>query len=316
MFGLKGQLKGLRRKDVPAAALERQRARLVVHMIRRPMRAPASVPPSALPFGLKPALAVLVAFTVLSSTGGVVMAAQDALPGETLYPVKIASEEMRAGLTLSADAKFRYRSVLAERRLEEVESLYRNQEEKDERDRMVAVAMRRYERHVDRLNGLAERFEEKGRPKDPDVTIEAVGRVLGTHARLLASATATDEQASAAVAAYAKGTVELEDRLMRRFDGREPFGADTEKRKRFERDMASLKTSIKRAERFRAATAAEAGAGTLPVRDRWPRSWWEEHEEGAHDEAREDDGHAESEESEEANAPVRDSAGTGLEIRF
>lgn len=56
--------------------------------------------------------------------GGVSFAAENSLPGDTLYPVKVdVNEEVRGAFTFGAEAKAEWETRLAERRLEEAEQL-------------------------------------------------------------------------------------------------------------------------------------------------------------------------------------------------
>ena len=66
-------------------------------------------------------LALIVFFLGVGSTG---MAANSALPGDTLYPVKVGiNERVESWVAISPDASARFEVVKAERRLKEVEKL-------------------------------------------------------------------------------------------------------------------------------------------------------------------------------------------------
>ncbi|PSO45517.1 MAG: hypothetical protein BRC22_00815, partial [Parcubacteria group bacterium QH_9_35_7] len=68
--------------------------------------------------------ASIVAAAMVLIGGGTSVAAQDAMPGDTLYPVKTnVNEEVVSALQLSSKAKAEYESKLADRRLEEVSQL-------------------------------------------------------------------------------------------------------------------------------------------------------------------------------------------------
>jgi hypothetical protein len=65
----------------------------------------------------------IIAIAVLIG-GGTSFAAEGALPGDTLYPIKVGiNEEVRAWIALSSEAQARLDARLAERRLEEAERL-------------------------------------------------------------------------------------------------------------------------------------------------------------------------------------------------
>jgi len=63
-------------------------------------------------------VASILALFVLS--GGVVAASNNSMPGELLYPVKIATEQARLVLTLSEEGKTELHITFAERRIEEI----------------------------------------------------------------------------------------------------------------------------------------------------------------------------------------------------
>ena len=62
---------------------------------------------------------------LLLLTGGVTAASSSSLPGELLYPVKIASERTRLALTLSDIGKAKLEVTFAERRAKEIAELAR-----------------------------------------------------------------------------------------------------------------------------------------------------------------------------------------------
>lgn len=69
-----------------------------------------------------PIFALFLAVALLG--GGVSFAAEGSLPGDVLYPVKLkVNEEVKAAVSLSAEAKANWEAKRAERRLEEAEKL-------------------------------------------------------------------------------------------------------------------------------------------------------------------------------------------------
>src|SRR5436309_3366576 len=77
-------------------------------------------------FLLKPiSMPVFAIITILALMGGgTSLAAQNALPGDFLYPVKVnVNENIVAGLAFTAEAKAKVETDLAERRLEEAAEL-------------------------------------------------------------------------------------------------------------------------------------------------------------------------------------------------
>ena len=107
-------------------AREKTRALLAEYMKMRPIRAvepaPKTVPAyeGVLSFFTRHSMPVTAMALVLTIGGSTVAAAESALPGETLYSIKVhVTEEVRATLALSPKAKADWEMSRAERRLEE-----------------------------------------------------------------------------------------------------------------------------------------------------------------------------------------------------
>lgn len=66
---------------------------------------------------------VVVVFTLLFGSTGVVNAAHSSIPGETLYPAKLTLEQIRLTLTASQDSQIILRAQFSHRRLDEITSL-------------------------------------------------------------------------------------------------------------------------------------------------------------------------------------------------
>jgi hypothetical protein len=67
--------------------------------------------------------ALIAAILVFGLVFGVGQAAAASLPGEPLYELKLASEEVRLGLTQDPESRAKFRVILAEERLEEISAL-------------------------------------------------------------------------------------------------------------------------------------------------------------------------------------------------
>lgn len=113
---------------------------------------------------------------------GVSFAAEGALPGEMLYPVKSFNEKARVTLALSGEAKAEYESKFAVRRLEEAEKLIVKGELNDERRALIEA---RFEAHAEKVNERIERMriDKKdeaaiGISADFESSLEAHSRVL------------------------------------------------------------------------------------------------------------------------------------------
>jgi len=64
-----------------------------------------------------------IALVLFSSSGAVVFASQDALPGDVLYKVKIATEDVREALAFTQERKKEIIAMRAQRRLDEAQAL-------------------------------------------------------------------------------------------------------------------------------------------------------------------------------------------------
>lgn len=102
------------------------RSVLQAHMNAYPVLeglAKPSVLRAAFLYAHKPALAFLLIILLLMGTTGATFASQNALPGNALYPVKLATEKVR--LTIAADPteKTRLHLAFASRRLQELQEI-------------------------------------------------------------------------------------------------------------------------------------------------------------------------------------------------
>jgi hypothetical protein len=114
--------RSLQSGEVPPAASRRSRARLV----RRGAAMASSLPARRRVWTLLPrfSAAALVALIALGlGIGGLNEAAANALPGEFLYPVKIAAADLRVRLEFEAGQRLRLETLYAERQLEDVRHL-------------------------------------------------------------------------------------------------------------------------------------------------------------------------------------------------
>lgn len=117
---------------------------------------------------------VLVIIILLG--GGASVAAEKAVPGDALYPVKVSvNEEVRSALSFSAEAKARFEARRAERRLEEAEKL--SLEGRLNAETRAEIASR-FEEH-------AEAFEEHAAKVEGEQRAEAVAEARAFFAAML-----------------------------------------------------------------------------------------------------------------------------------
>lgn len=205
------ELKKFRRFPVPADAFEAGRRRLLIVMAD----APFALKTRPRRFGflvVKPAMTAAVACVLVLSGGGVVLASQGSLPGERLYPVKLASEEVQERLTISPARKFAVQAAHAARRLEETERLMvRNGLAQDDRIGRVQTALHAYELHLFDMNAIALRLSvDPPKAKAGNRAIQAAEKMFDRHADLIASATVTQPFVAEAVLEPVGATLDLQ----------------------------------------------------------------------------------------------------------
>lgn len=124
-----------------------------------------SNPFNYLNFNLKPMPIILVLAILVG--GGTSLAAEQALPGDPLYPIKISvNENMRSWLAFSDEARASLEAKLAEKRLEEAEKLAA----RNELDEAVRIKIEQnFQAHADRVEQRIAQFESRNHPKAAEV---------------------------------------------------------------------------------------------------------------------------------------------------
>jgi hypothetical protein len=128
---------------------------------------------------------IVLAFVVIA--GGTVTAAASSNPGETLYPVKLASERVRVAITPSSIGKARLEAKFAERRIDElayVVSKTKNGKEVEELSNQLS-------RHVEAMGQLLQLEQHKlidyeayrARPVPPPIRIDKYKTYLAARGR-------------------------------------------------------------------------------------------------------------------------------------
>lgn len=138
-------------------------------------------------FGVHRAAAVSsITLAVTFSMVGVSFAAEGALPGDTLYPVKVSvNEEVRAALTPSQESKAKWEAERAERRLAEAEALAEKGELKAEARATVEAEFRKHAAKAQqRVAAIAERDDDDH--VEAEITAHLEGS-LDAHKRIIAA---------------------------------------------------------------------------------------------------------------------------------
>lgn len=130
------------------------------------------------------ALALLLVAFLVVGTGGVALAARQALPGESLYPVKLAQERLRLALTFTEAGDARLHAEFAQERLLEVQQLVI-----ERRYDLVDEALARYEQEIAQALFLTEEVAQDSAaaaaPSEPLALVNEIDESLTGQAALL-----------------------------------------------------------------------------------------------------------------------------------
>ncbi len=119
---------------------------------------------------------VLLAFFMLTSSAGVALASEQALPGDVLYGVKRGLEEARIALTADPISQVELLGSFADRRLSEIEDLTAAGRQEE-----LPTAVSDYEKAMDRLSGASAHV-----PPESQATTEAqIDSQLARHLAVL-----------------------------------------------------------------------------------------------------------------------------------
>lgn len=124
------------------------------------------------------AVALAIIATVCGLGGGFAYAAQDSLPGDNLYPVKISTEEFRRVFTVGDVAEAELELAFANRRLEEIDATAKTEPD------AISMAVNGYQKNV--TAGI-ERAEEIKNPAESANLFESVAMVTLQHLKILDS---------------------------------------------------------------------------------------------------------------------------------
>lgn len=92
-----------------------------------------------------PSFALAIVILITSSSGGIAYASQNALPGETLYPVKLTTEKARLTFARNESKKAELHIAFASRRMHEIEELIGAEADTDT---VVSQVVAHYEREL------------------------------------------------------------------------------------------------------------------------------------------------------------------------
>lgn len=143
------------------------RARILQEIRQKPVRTPdlnrqiqwSNIFSSLSVLRRKKIMVPIIIAIILATTGGVSLAAQNSLPGEALYGVKVRiNEKVRAALALNEEDKAEVEADAAEERLEEAEELAAaGKFDADVAERLEA----NFKLHADRVNARIDAFKAR-----------------------------------------------------------------------------------------------------------------------------------------------------------
>lgn len=135
-------------------------------------------------FRNKKGISILVIGGLLMS-GSVSLAAENTVPGDVLFPVKVrVNENVRGAVAITSKAKAEWEVRLVERRLEEVEKLAMTPGVLPEAQQ---VAEKNLERYSERVKNRISKFEEDEDEEDAIETALSLSDVYSIHEQVLVS---------------------------------------------------------------------------------------------------------------------------------
>lgn len=188
------------------------RQKLEIHMAEHPVRESPGGRQRMYSFITHHPMPIAILALAVLLGGGTSVAAAQALPGDTLYPMKTeVNEEVRGWFQFNTEAKAEFQAELALRRSEELGRLQerreRAREQGDEmsggaRERAIEARLRAqslFETHAARMRELADRLEEDGQIEAAARIKASLQHVMDVHAGVRArlEAADTDEEREA-----------------------------------------------------------------------------------------------------------------------
>ncbi|NCO05051.1 MAG: hypothetical protein GW939_02790 [Candidatus Magasanikbacteria bacterium] len=146
-------------------------------------------------FNQKYMFAKILVAVILALTGGTSVAAETALPGDFLYPVKVeVNERVRSVASFSTEAKANWETRVVERRAEEAQRLVEQDEDLTVQERAEFTSS--VEAHVAHLEGLADELDAKGNEQAAAQVAARLGTAIEAVSSSLSKVRVREEHAS------------------------------------------------------------------------------------------------------------------------
>lgn len=131
----------------------------------------------------RPMFATIAIMLVLALSGGTAAAAEGAVPGSPLYPIKVhVNEEVRAALAASPEAKANWEARRVERRLEEAVKLAEDNTLTASTSEKLAA---QFEKQTDRVEKIIEKLKAAGNVEGAAVLEAHIKAALDAHEEIL-----------------------------------------------------------------------------------------------------------------------------------
>lgn len=109
----------------------------------------------------RPALTLVSILSLVLASGLSVSASDVALPGDALYPLKIASEKVQVALTFKQDEQAKIHVELAGRRINEVQKIQENSLPSEHKSQKMNVAIDKFQEEITAVKTKLENLQNK-----------------------------------------------------------------------------------------------------------------------------------------------------------
>lgn len=137
---------------------------------------------------LKPMpIIVGVLIAALLGGGGVAYASQNSLPGDTLYPVKLVTEDLQTAIAWNPEKKMELEAKFANRRLEEIKKLQGRLKKKGDEipKEVVEKALNQANKRLEKAQERIEKMEEGALKEKALEAASRLEKALETHEQIL-----------------------------------------------------------------------------------------------------------------------------------
>lgn len=128
----------------------------------------------------------LIAALILSFSGGItVFASQKSLPGDTLYPIKIISENVRVSLISPGAPKANFRIEQAYKRIKEIKKIQERSDNKKTANALIKQTSRHFNSHIDDAINQIHDLRDKGQLTEASQIRQKLTLSLGVYREIV-----------------------------------------------------------------------------------------------------------------------------------